>query len=166
MFWFAPTSWASTSDTNDVGATGPGVYGRLLEVGNYTSDASYGWWGLYFNTNGNDISFSAQDASGDSITYVSAPVTFTTNSWHLIALTWTSTNTVLYVDGNVLTNGPGITVLPSMAVISNGFAIGSDAQTGLLQMHGAINSLYSYNFPLDPGYDKCGICSWTDILSA
>ncbi len=151
MFWFAPTSWASTSDTNDVGATGPGVYGRLLEVGNYTSDASYGWWGLYFNTNGNDISFSAQDASGDSITYVSAPVTFTTNSWHLIALTWTSTNTVLYVDGNVLTNGPGISVLPSLAVMSNGFAIGSDAQTGLLQMHGAINSLYSYNFPLDPG---------------
>jgi hypothetical protein len=41
MFWFAPTSWASTSDTNDPGTTGPGEYGRLLEVGNYTTDASY-----------------------------------------------------------------------------------------------------------------------------
>jgi hypothetical protein len=48
MFWFAPTSWASTSDTNDVGTTGPGVYGRLLEVGNYTSDASYGRVGRLF----------------------------------------------------------------------------------------------------------------------
>ena len=150
MFWFSP-SWASTSDTNDVGATGPGVSGRLLEVGKYTSNASFGWWSLYFNTNGNDIYFSAQDAVGDSITYVSAPISFTTNSWHLLALTWTSTNTALYVDGNCLSNGPGITVLPSMAVISNGFAIGSDAQTGLLQMRGAMNSLYSYNFPLDPG---------------
>ena len=151
MFWFSPTSWASTSDTNDLGTTGPGVYGRLLEVGEYTTDASFGWWSLYLDTNGNDISFSAQDAAGDSITYVSAPVTFTTNAWHLIALTWTSTNTALYVDGNCLTNGPGITVLPSIAVISNGFTIGSDAQTGLLQMHGAINSLYSYNYPLDGG---------------
>ena len=149
MFWFSP-NWASTSDTNDPGTTGPGVYGRLLEVGEYTADASFGWWSLFLDTNGNDINFSAQDAFGDSINYLSAPVIFTTNTWHLIGLTWTSTNTTLYFDGNCLTNGPGITILPSLAVISNGFTIGSDAQTGRLQMHGAINSLYSYNYPLDP----------------
>jgi len=149
MFWFSP-NWASTSDTNDPGTTGPGVYGRLLEVGEYTADASFGWWSLFLDTNGNDINFSAQDAFGDSINYLSAPVIFTTNTWHLIGLTWTSTNTALYFDGNCLTNGPGITILPSLAVISNGFTIGSDAQTGRLQMHGAINSLYSYNYPLDP----------------
>ncbi len=65
-------------------------------------------------------------------------------------LSWTSTNTALYLDGACLTNGPGITVLPNTTVISNGFTIGnSDAATGLLQMHGAVNSLTSYNYALD-----------------
>src|ERR1017187_3557137 len=42
MFWFGP-SWSGTNQ----GGTGPGVYGRLLEVGGYTPDSSFGWWSLY-----------------------------------------------------------------------------------------------------------------------
>jgi hypothetical protein len=148
IFWFAP-NWASTSDTNDPGTTGPGVCSRLLEIGTYTTNASYGWWSLYMDTNGNDIYFSAQDADGDEADYLSAPVTFTSNVWHLIALTWTSTNTALFVDGKCLTNGPGISVLPSSDVLAEGFTIGSDAATGTLQMNGAINSLASYNYALE-----------------
>jgi hypothetical protein len=147
MFWFSP-NWASTSDTNDVG-TGPGVFGRLLEIGEFTTNASYGWWSLYMDNAGNNLYFTAQDENGDQLNYLSAPVTFTSNLWYLIALSWTSTNTSLYVDGACLTNGPGISVLPNTDVISNGFTIGSDAATGMLQMHGAINSLKTYNFPLD-----------------
>ena len=145
MFWFAP-NWASTSDTNETG-NGPGVESRLLEIGKYTSNATYGWWSLYMDTTGNHFYFSAQDALGDQTTYLSAPVTFASNVWHLIALTWTSTNTALFVDGNCLTNGSGIIVLPSSTVLSNGFTIGSDAATGTLQMHGALNSMTTYNSP-------------------
>ena len=147
MFWFAP-NWASTSDTNDLGS-GPGVFGRLLEIGDYTTNASYGWWSLYLDDVGNNLYFTAQDEFGDETNYLSAPVTFTSNAWHLVVLSWTSTNTALYLDGACLTNGPGITVLPNTTVISNGFTIGSDAATGLLQMHGAVNSLTSYNYALD-----------------
>jgi hypothetical protein len=149
MFWFAP-NWASTSDTNDPATTGPGVWSRFLEIGTYTTNASFGWWSLYMDTNGNNIYFSAQDAYGDEADYLSAPVTFTSNVWHLIALTWTSTNSALFVDGVCLTNGPGISVLPSSDVLAEGFTIGSDAATGMLQMHGALNSLTSYNYALDP----------------
>jgi hypothetical protein len=148
-FWFAP-NWASASDTNDLG-TGPGVWSRLIEVGTYTTNASYGWWSLYMDDVGNNIYFSAQDANGDEADYLAAPVTFTSNNWHLIALTWSSTNTSLFVDGTCLTNGPGISVLPGMDVISNGFTIGSDIATGMLQMHGALNSLATYNYVLDSG---------------
>jgi hypothetical protein len=151
MFWFAPTSWASASDTNDPGTTGPGVASRLLEIGTYTSNASYGWWSLYLTSNGNNLCFSSQDAYGDEMDYVAAPVTFTSNTWNLIALSWTTTNTSLFVNGVNVTNGPGISALPSSSVLSNGFTIGSDTATGLLQMHGAINGLTSYNYPLDPG---------------
>jgi hypothetical protein len=85
MFWFAP-NWASTSNTNGLG-TGPGVASRFLEIGKYTSNASYGWRSLYMDEFGNNIYFSAQNAAGDQLTYLSAPVTFTSNVWHLIALT-------------------------------------------------------------------------------
>ena len=44
---------------------------------------------------------------------------------------------------------PGISVLPNSSVIGNGFAIGSDAATGVMQMHGAINGLTTYNYALD-----------------
>jgi hypothetical protein len=40
-------------------------------------------------------------------------------------------------------------VLPNTQVISNGFTIGSDAATGLLQMRGAINSMTTYNYAQD-----------------
>lgn len=39
MFWFAP-NWAGTNE----GGTGPGQWSRLIEVGAYTTNASYGWW--------------------------------------------------------------------------------------------------------------------------
>src|SRR5205814_1161551 len=38
-FWFAP-GWSSAS----LGGTGPGAYGRLLEVGAPSKDATVGWW--------------------------------------------------------------------------------------------------------------------------
>ncbi len=145
-FWFAP-NWTSTADTNDSG-TGPGVASRLVEVGEYTTNASVGWWSFFLDAGGNNFYFSAQDGKGDETNYLSAPVVFTNSVWHFIALTWSSTNTSLYVDGICLTNGPGISILPDTSVISNGFTIGSDLATGMLQMHGAMNSLATYNYVL------------------
>jgi hypothetical protein len=46
-FWFAP-NWASTNQNG----TGPGTWGRLVEVGSYTTNASYGWWSLYVDPPG------------------------------------------------------------------------------------------------------------------
>ncbi|MGA2248733.1 MAG: hypothetical protein ABSH48_27575, partial [Verrucomicrobiota bacterium] len=43
MFWVAPASWASTN----AGGSGPGEAGRLLEVGGYTTNSSFGWWSVY-----------------------------------------------------------------------------------------------------------------------
>ena len=54
-FWFAP-NWSSTNQ----GGTGPGEWGRLLEVGAYTPDSSYGWWSIYVDDGGNNIYFSTQ----------------------------------------------------------------------------------------------------------
>ena len=143
-FWFGP-DWASTNS----GGTGPGEWGRLFEVGSYTPDSSYGWWSILVDDGGNNLYFAAQtnDLSSNVTTYVSAPISWTTNYFHFIALTYSATNTALYLDGVLATNGPGVTVYPGPEVLTNGFYIGS-ASNGMYQAHGLFNTMATYNYPL------------------
>ena len=145
MFWFAPR-WSSTN----AGGAGPGEYGRLIEVGGYTPDASFGWWSLYVDDVGEHIYFSAQtnDLSSNVVTYLSVPVAWTTNYFHLVALTYSATNSALYLDGALATNGPPLTTCPGADVLADGFYIGSD-RNGRLQARGMFNSVATYRVPLD-----------------
>ena len=140
MFWFAP-SWSGTN----AGGTGPGVWGRLLEAGAANSN---GWWSLYVDPKGTNIYFSVQTNGGPAVTYLSAPIAWTTNRWHNLALTYTATNSRLYLDGNFAANGAGITNFPGPAVLANGFFIGSD-NAGTNQAHGLFDDLYTYDYPLN-----------------
>jgi len=144
-FWYAP-GWSGTN----LGGSGPAAgAANLLTVGGYTTNSSFGWWCLYVNAAG-ALSFSAQtnDLSDNCCTYVSAPVAWTTNFWHFIALTYSTTNTALYVDGDLAATGQAITNYPGGNALANGFFIGSDTN-GILQAEGMIDDLYTYNVPLD-----------------
>ena len=155
-FWFAPSSWSSTN----AGGTGPGEYGRLFEVGSYTHDYSYGWWSIFVDEGGNNIYFSAQtnDLSTSITTYLSAPISWTTNYFHFVALTYSPTNTALYLDGVLATNGPGVTVYPGPDVLTNGFWIGSSKQWNQ-SAHGMFNTVATYNYPLSSN-DVQTIFNW------
>jgi hypothetical protein len=145
MFWFAP-NWAGTNE----GGTGPGEWSRLIEVGSYTEDASYGWWSFYTDPDGVNLYFSAQGNDGSQATYLSAPIDWTTNMWHLLALTYSATNSTLYIDGALATNGLPVTYWPDPDVLANGFYIGS-ASNGIAQAHGIFDSLATYANLLDAG---------------
>ncbi|HTB84465.1 MAG TPA: LamG-like jellyroll fold domain-containing protein [Candidatus Sulfotelmatobacter sp.] len=146
-FWFAP-NWNSTN----AGGLGPQVPSRLLEVGSYTPDSSFGWWSVNLDAGGNNLYFMAQtnDLSSNVTTYLSAPINWTTNYFHNIVLTYTSTNTALYLDGGLAASGAGMMVFPGTDVLSNGFFIGSDSN-GCNQAHGLFNTLITYGTPLDAG---------------
>jgi hypothetical protein len=146
MFWFAPSSWSGTNQ----GGTGPGEFGRLLETGGYTPDSSFGWWSIYVDAAGANLYFSAQtnDLSSSMTTYLSAPIAWTTNYFHHVALTYSATNTALYLDGGLVTNGPPMTVYPGANALANGVFFGSDSN-GIYQAHGLFNSVATYNVPLD-----------------
>ena len=145
MFWFAP-NWAGTNE----GGTGPGVSGRLIEVGSYTTNASYGWWSLYVDPAGANLYFAAQSNNSSQATYLSAPISWTTNRWHLIALTYSLTNSALYLDGALATNGIPVTCLPGSNALANGFCIGSTSN-GTAQAQGMFDSLATYANPVDAG---------------
>ena len=146
-FWYAP-DWSGTNQ----GGSGPGEFARLLEVGGFTPDSSFGLWSLYVDDVGQNLYFSAQtnDLSGNFCTYVTAPIAWTTNYWHFIVFTYSTTNTALYLDGELATNGPPLTNYPGPNALANGFFIGSDSN-GLNQAEGMIDDLYTYNTPLDAG---------------
>lgn len=148
MFWFAPSSWSSTNS----GGNGPGEYARLLEVGGYTPDSSFGWWSIYLDTAGANLYFSAQtnDLSSTVTTYFSYPLSWTTNYFHNLAVTYSATNTALYLDGGLVTNGPPMTVYPGPDALANGLFIGSDSN-GVYQAHGMFDKVITYNVPLDAG---------------
>jgi len=142
-FWFA-ADWSSTNQ----GGTGPGTWGRLIEIGSYTTNASFGWWSLYLDDVGENLYFSAQSNDSSQATYLSAPIGWLTNDWHFIALTYSATNSALYLDGALVTNGLPVTVLPGPDALTNGFYLGSDG-TGLMQARGMIDDVATYNVPLD-----------------
>ena len=146
LMWFAP-DWAGTN----AGGTGPLEWARLIEVGSYTDDASVGWWSLYVNPQGTQIYFSGQGNDGTSTTFLSAPINWSTNYWHLIGLTY-STNSSLYIDGELVTNGSPVTCGPDYAVQNDGgFFIGSD-NTGVAQARGIFDEISTYANPLDAGF--------------
>ncbi len=143
LTWFAP-AWSGTNS----GGAGPGEWGRLIEAGTYTTNASVGWLGLYFDPAGANIYFSAQTNSGLTTNYFVAPIAWTNSQWHMLALTYSSTNTALYIDGALVTNGPGMTIWPGTNALTNGFYIGSD-ETGTAQAHGLFGDITTYGNVLD-----------------
>jgi len=146
-FWFAPASWASADD----GGIGPGPNGaQLINVGQWTATASYGYWGLSVDPEGANLWFQTQDGAGNSYS-LAAPISWTTNYFHTITVTYCSTNVAIYLDGGLATNDPGgLNILPSVSALAGGINFGSDTN-GLTQANGLFNSVVTYNAPLDAG---------------
>jgi len=139
-FWILP-DWNS--------GTGPGDWGRLIDVGAFSTNTSTSsdWWSLYVSPDGTSLNFSSE-TNGIFTNYLSVPINWDTNTWHLIDLTYFAHfRSELYVDGQLATNGPGVDYEPTAEAISNGFFVGSD-NTGWAQSRALIDDLATFNYPL------------------
>ncbi len=141
LFWFRP-DWTSAN----AGGSGPGAWGRLIEMGDYSSALTNGWWSLFLNANGDQLLFAT--ATNDScMTNLTANISWQTNVWYQIALTYAPTGSAVYVDGQLLAMGSGVSYLPNANDLVGGFRIGSD-QTGSNQAAGAFDELQTFSYPL------------------
>lgn len=154
-FWFMPL-WSSTS----VGGSGPGTAGRLIEVGNYNPSSPNGWWSLYLNSSGNQISFGTA-TNGSGMTNFSANISWTTNQWHEVVLAFSTNSSALYLDTQLVTNGAGTLYYPGLSVRTNGFRMGSDA-TGANQANGAFAELATFNYMADANWV---LADFSNVLS-
>jgi hypothetical protein len=141
-FWFKP-DWSSV----DQGGTGPQAEGRLLEMG--TQGSTNGWWGLVVGSSGTNIYFGTQtNSTGTLTTNLSTAISWSSNVWHQVVLTYGATNASLYLDGQpVVTNGMGVAYYPGLAVRANGFEIGS-SPSGTNQVRGVFDELETFNYSL------------------
>ncbi len=164
-FWFRP-DWSSAS----AGGTGPLNDARLIELGTFDFFAAIGWWVLGFDLGGNTLSF-ASHSNGVRREYWAAPVSLVSNRWHQFTLSYSPSNTALFLNGQLLyndtiarendrpiimatgeklnTSGGGIYNYPSAAVRANGFRFGN-ADGGLQQAKGQFEELETFNYPLTP----------------
>jgi hypothetical protein len=142
--WFSP-AWSSTGV--HIGGHGPGQWGRLFEVGSYTTNASYGWLSLYIDAGGTNLYFAGQTNNGSGGVFLTARIAWPAQSWHHLAITYSPSNSALYVDGLLVTNGLPVSYHPDSSVLTNGFSIGSDA-TGTVQVHGMIDNVATCAYPL------------------
>ena len=141
-FWFL-ANWES-ADTNYFGA-GPGDWGRFIDIGTWATNAD--WWSLYLNPSGTDIYFSS-GTNGVRTNYLNTSISWNSNLWHMVVLTFSPSNSFIYLDGQLVASGDGVRYLPSGNTLTNGFSIGSDFATGTQQAHGQFDDLYTYNYQL------------------
>ena len=132
-------SWSSVT----AGGSGPGVNGRLIESGSYSSSLTNDWWALYTTPSGNQLVFETI-ANNECITNITANISLMSNLWYEITLTYCSTNSSLYLNFQQLTNGLGA---PVAFHLGNAFEIGSDS-CGNNQAGGQISSIQTFNYPL------------------
>jgi hypothetical protein len=143
--WYAP-QWNSLNVTNTVG-TGSGDWAQLIDVGEWSANASSSYWGLAIDPTGTNLWFVSQDGAGNTYS-MSTPISWTSNYFHFIALTYSPTNVSIYLDGQLATNDPGgLSILPNSDVLADGVYFGSNTN-GLMQAQGLFNTVATYNYPL------------------
>ena len=140
-FWYSP-AWASTN----LGGSGPGTVARLLEIGAWTPEARFGWWSVYLNPEGTGLFFGGQ-GDGQSRTFAAAPIAWAAQDWHMIAVAYTPQASEIYVDGQLVARGDGVTVGPDdLTVLTYGFTVGGTLSRDHL-MQGSMDELTTFSHP-------------------
>jgi hypothetical protein len=146
LFLFA-ANWASVSQ----GGTGPGETAYFLSAGDTSTN---GLFAVYADKYGSNIFFGGV-SNGVSTTYASAPISWTSNTFHEIGIEYTAPSprhragtSTIYLDGAVAATGSGESIIPWLGTgpngyYTNGFYIGSDS-SGYEQMRGTLMWFYTW----------------------
>ncbi len=125
--WYSP-NWSSHSASGN----GPGHVAKLLEVSLNAGKKVVVAWDLHVSPNGDSLVISG-DTDNGSVDYLATKIAWTADKWHLVTLSYTTNQAVLYVDDKPVASGEDFPVLPlamtGMASLTIGSAHGG-RQTG------------------------------------
>jgi hypothetical protein len=136
-FWFNP-------DWN--GGTGTGAPGYWFELGDVYSPG--GGWALESDSFGTGLSF-VSGSNGVLTTYLTAPIGgWVSGQWHQVVLSYSASQTLLFLDGAPAASGPGLAFEPDLGTrLADGFTVGSDP-SGWGQAGGVFDELATFNCPM------------------
>lgn len=141
-FWVKP-NWSSTTR----GGAGPGSDARLFEAGGETDPA--GWFALHFNSSGTEVRFCTRIGMTTD-TNISFPwVSWSSNEWHQIALTYSASSSALYTNGVLAASGTGVRYIPSASALAAGISLGSD-KAGAQKAQMQFEETEIHNYPIPP----------------
>lgn len=143
-FWYRP-DWSSKS----LGGRGPGNFGRLLEIGESSSNFNQGWWSLYLNAVTDRIQLASKNF-GFASPQLNVPISLKEGEWYQFVLTYDTSRTLLFLNGTQIGSGRGIHDFPTDADrVASGVWIGSSAIDGF-QINGSLDALETFNYVLKP----------------
>lgn len=118
--WYMPT-WSSAATGQ---GAGPGNPARLLTMVSTNNSASVVLWSLEVAQDGNTLGLLCQSANGPAVC-LSAPISFQAGTWHCLAVGYTETNSAMFIDGQQVTAGDGLSTVPTNAMAFTSLVIGS-----------------------------------------
>lgn len=137
-FWFEP-DWNS--------GEGPDNHSCLITAGLFSREATNGTWQLSLTPGARHLAFVTQN-EGQTTNHLRFPIHWVSNRWRHVTLTYSSTNTAIYVDGRLAQTGPGLKHYPNPDQrAAYGFVVGNDPN-GDQPVAGAFDELQTFNHPL------------------
>jgi hypothetical protein len=166
LFAFSP-NWASVSQ----GGTGPGDTAFLIAGGDFSTNSPNGLFEIYIDSAGSNV-YIGGFSNGVSVTYASAPISWTSNTFHQLGFEYKSTSnrrspgTEIYIDSALAATGGAVTIVPTLGADSNGFCtnvfmVGSDGN-GLEQARGAFWNMITWSDEYGGWYTN----DWSDTSNA
>ncbi len=141
-FWYQP-NYTSVADGGD----GPGNWAALINIGAYTTNASVGNWLLAIDPPGSNILFLAASGGSRQVVF-KYPINMDAGDWWQIGVSWSDTNSCLYLNGQLATNGGPVVYHPTYSECVNyGFFVGSLGTNGNGQARGQFQNPLSYDYP-------------------
>jgi len=121
-FWIAP-NWSTASEK--LGGKGPGHLAHLLELVSLDAKKPEVKWSLCVNDAGDTI-YLAGEGKGGVTVYLKAPIQFEAGDWRMITLGYSTTNTALWVDNELVAKGDGLPMSAWWETKNLGLVVGSD----------------------------------------
>jgi hypothetical protein len=138
-FWISP-NWHSGSNHK--------ADGRIVELGERSSDGSTGWWALQFNAARDQLNFITQ-GNGQSEFNLSHPIRWRPDRWYHVSLTYGLFESTLYINGELVARGSGVSAYPSNeTAIASGIHIGGSAE-GEFNANIRLDDFETFNYVLN-----------------
>jgi hypothetical protein len=121
-FWVSP-NWSSMSEKGE--GTGPGHYGRLLVLVNWSGAKPQTHWSLCVSDDGSAIYFSGV-GKGGATDFLKVPIEFQAGEWWAVTVCYSPSNSALWLNDQLVAEGEGAAAPTASDSASFGLVIGSD----------------------------------------